>query len=49
MKSFQRQEKSFVRQGEPADRMFVLLEGVFQWRGEFVGDEARPIVLSHEL
>ena len=28
----------FVRQGDPADWMFVLLEGVFQWRGEFGGD-----------
>jgi signal transduction histidine kinase len=28
----------FVRQGDPADWMFVLLEGQFQWRGEFGGD-----------
>jgi signal transduction histidine kinase len=28
----------FVRQGDPADWMFVFLEGVFQWRGEFGGD-----------
>jgi CRP-like cAMP-binding protein len=30
--------QNFVRQGEPADWMFVLLEGDFQWRGEFGGD-----------
>jgi len=28
----------FVRQGDSADWMFVLLEGQFQWRGEFGGD-----------
>src|SRR6266478_542413 len=27
-----------ARQGEPADWMFVLLEGQFQWRGEFNGE-----------
>jgi signal transduction histidine kinase len=26
-----------VRQGDPADRMAVILEGQFQWRGEFGG------------
>ncbi len=30
--------EAFVRQGEPADWMFILLEGLFQWRGEFGGD-----------
>jgi signal transduction histidine kinase len=30
--------EAFVRQGDPADWMFVLLEGLFQWRGEFGGD-----------
>ena len=30
--------ETFVRQGDPADWMFVLLEGLFQWRGEFGGD-----------
>src|ERR1700757_4185098 len=25
----------YARQGDPADAMFVLLEGDFQWRGEF--------------
>src|SRR5262245_15208721 len=28
----------YVRQGEPAKWMFVLLEGEFQWRGEFAGE-----------
>jgi signal transduction histidine kinase len=28
----------YARQGEPADFMFVLLEGEFQWRGEFNGE-----------
>src|SRR5258708_2214632 len=27
--------EAFVRQGDPADWMFILLEGLFQWRGEF--------------
>src|SRR5437773_2021207 len=27
----------YVRQGDPADWMFVILEGQFQWRGEFGG------------
>jgi signal transduction histidine kinase len=30
--------EAFVRQGEPADWMFIFLEGFFQWRGEFGGD-----------
>jgi signal transduction histidine kinase len=30
--------EAFVRQGDPADFMFILLEGRFQWRGEFGGD-----------
>ena len=30
--------EAFVRQGDPADWMFIFLEGVFQWRGEFGGD-----------
>ncbi len=29
---------TFVRQGDPADSMFIFLEGLFQWRGEFGGD-----------
>jgi hypothetical protein len=28
--------EAFVRQGDPADWMIVFLEGLFQWRGEFV-------------
>src|ERR1700733_7099747 len=30
--------EAFVRQGDPADWMFILLDGHFQWRGEFGGD-----------
>jgi signal transduction histidine kinase len=30
--------EAFVQQGDPADWMFVFLEGLFQWRGEFGGD-----------
>src|SRR6201996_6278838 len=30
--------EAFVRQGDPADWMFIFLEGRFQWRGEFGGD-----------
>jgi signal transduction histidine kinase len=30
--------EAFVRQGDPADWMFILLDGLFQWRGEFGGD-----------
>jgi signal transduction histidine kinase len=29
---------TYVRQGDPADAMFVVLEGQFQWRGEFAGE-----------
>src|SRR3984957_13320079 len=28
----------YARQGDPADAMFVLLEGGFQWRGELAGE-----------
>ena len=34
---------TYVRQGDPADAMFVILEGQFQWRGEFNGE---TVVLS---
>src|SRR5882672_3575203 len=34
---------TYVRQGTPADSMFVILEGQFQWRGEFGGE---TVVLS---
>jgi signal transduction histidine kinase len=30
--------EAFVRQGDPADWLIVFLEGFFQWRGEFGGD-----------
>ena len=30
--------EAFVRQGDPADWMFIFLEGHFQWSGEFGGD-----------
>lgn len=33
----------YVRQGDPADWMFVILEGQLQWRGEFGGE---TVVLS---
>jgi signal transduction histidine kinase len=36
-------EQTYFRQGDPADAMFVLLEGQFQIRGELSG---QPIVLS---
>jgi signal transduction histidine kinase len=29
---------SYVRQGDPADSMFVMLDGEFQWRGEIAGE-----------
>lgn len=30
--------ETYVRQGDPADWMFVILDGQFQWRGELGGD-----------
>ena len=30
--------ETYVRQGDPADWMFVILEGQVQWRGEFGGE-----------
>src|SRR5271156_4198221 len=30
--------EAFVRQGDPADWLIIFLEGFFQWRGEFGGD-----------
>src|ERR1700681_4440470 len=30
--------ETYARHGEPADAMFVLLEGEFQWRGELAGE-----------
>jgi len=37
---------TYVRQGDPADWMFVILEGQFQWRGEFGGE---TVVLSAKV
>jgi len=37
---FLQAEEIFVHQGDPADWMFVFLEGAFQWRGDFGGDIA---------
>src|SRR5213082_43434 len=37
---------TYVRQGDPADWMFVILEGQFQWRGEF--EFAAPLKLPLE-
>lgn len=30
--------QTYVKQGDPADTMTVLLDGEFQWRGEFAGE-----------
>src|SRR5215469_8651504 len=30
----------YAKQGDPPDAMFVLLEGEFEWRGEFGGEVA---------
>ena len=38
--NFLQAEEIFVHQGDPADWMFVFLEGAFQWRGDFGGDIA---------
>lgn len=35
----------YAHQGDPADAMYVLLEGQFQWRGEFSGE---TVVLAGE-
>src|SRR6266498_1076850 len=32
-----RSGETYARQGDPAEAMFVLLQGEFQWRGEFAG------------
>jgi CRP-like cAMP-binding protein len=37
---------TYVRQGDPADSMFVILEGQFQWRGELGGE---TMVFSNKL
>lgn len=33
-----RRGETFVRQGDPAEWMFIFMEGSFQWTGEFGGD-----------
>jgi signal transduction histidine kinase len=39
----------YARQGDPADAMFVLLEGEFQWRGELAGESLVLTVKSGEV
>lgn len=41
--------EAFVRQGDPADWMFIFLEGLFQWRGEFGGDTVSLPVQAGEV
>jgi signal transduction histidine kinase len=41
--------EAFVRQGDPADWMIIFLEGSFQWRGEFGGDNVSIPVLAGEV
>jgi signal transduction histidine kinase len=41
--------EAFVRQGDPADWMFIFLEGLFQWRGEFGGDTVSLPVHAGEV
>ncbi len=41
--------ETFVRQGDPADWMFIFLEGLFQWRGEFGGDTVSLPVQAGEI
>ena len=40
---------TYARQGDPADAMFVLLEGEFQWRGELAGESIVLAVKSGEI
>jgi len=39
----------YARQGEPADFMFVLLEGEFQWRGELAGGQLVRDIAAGEI
>src|SRR6267154_1063838 len=39
----------YARQGDPADTMFVLLEGEFQWRGELGGETIAISVKGGEV
>ncbi len=40
---------TYARQGEPADAMFVLLEGEFQWRGELAGQSFALAIKAGEV
>src|ERR1700730_2682582 len=40
---------TYARQGEPADAMFVLLEGEFQWRGELAGESFVLAIKAGEI
>ncbi len=40
---------TYARQGEPADAMFVLLEGEFQWRGELAGQSFVLAIKAGEI
>jgi signal transduction histidine kinase len=40
---------TYARQGEPADAMFVLLEGEFQWRGELAGQSFALAIKAGEI
>jgi len=40
---------TYARQSDPADAMFVLLEGEFQWRGELAGESIVLAVKSGEI
>jgi signal transduction histidine kinase len=40
---------TYARQNEPAEAMFVLLEGEFQWRGELAGESVVLAVKSGEI
>ena len=39
--------ETYVRAGDPADWLFVILEGQFQWRGEFAGTRSTLPVSEH--
>jgi signal transduction histidine kinase len=39
----------YARQGDPADAMFVLLEGEFQWRGEMAGETLVLAIKAGEI
>ena len=41
--------ETYARSGDPADAMFVLLEGDFQWRGDWAGDTFVRDIKSGEV